>query len=226
MCFSFFRAILSATFLIIVRSERDMIKMHIDLHVMYPLFLSGFNEPWIFSTNFRKMLKYKISWKSVGDELFHAEGGTDGQTGRQTWRSIAKSPKNFLLLFLLQTSLNWPYRSRPYYTGRFIMFSVIRNVYNKKTKGPTLMELFTATGKLKKFLFWQLEIFGVCTTHASISCWHVCGKNLNIVSMCAVSHVVHTSNISSCQKKPFSVFLWLWTIPLRYVLWFSCYKCL
>jgi hypothetical protein len=28
------------------------------------------------------------------------------------------------------------------------MFSVITNIYNKKTKGPTLMELFTATGKL------------------------------------------------------------------------------
>jgi hypothetical protein len=31
-------------------------------------------------------------------------------------------------------------------------------------------------------------------------CWCVCGKNLNIVSMCAVSPVVHTSNISSCKK--------------------------
>jgi hypothetical protein len=30
------------------------------------------------------------------------------------------------------------------------MLSVITNIYNKKTKGPTLMELFTATGKLKK----------------------------------------------------------------------------
>ena len=38
-------------------------------------------------------------------------------------------------------------------TGRFIIFSVITNIYNKKTKGPTLMELFTATGNLKKFLF-------------------------------------------------------------------------
>jgi len=38
-------------------------------------------------------------------------------------------------------------------TGRFLMFSVIMNIYNKKTKGPTLMELFTATGKLKKFFF-------------------------------------------------------------------------
>ena len=26
------------------------------------------------------------------------------------------------------------------------------------------MEFFTATGKLKKFFFWQLEMFNVCTT--------------------------------------------------------------
>jgi len=51
------------------------------------------------------------------------------------------------------------------YTGCFIMFSVITNIYNKKTKGPTLMELFTATGKRKKFFFFlQLELFDVCTT--------------------------------------------------------------
>jgi hypothetical protein len=91
------------------------------------------------------------------------------------------------------------------------MFSMITNVYNKKTKGPTVMELFTATGKLKKF-FWQLEMFDVCTTgdtaHIDMifksTCWCVCGNNLNIVSMCAMSPVVHTSNISSCQKNFFS----------------------
>ena len=43
-----------------------------------------------------------------------------------------------------------------------MMFSVIANIYNKKTKRPTLMELFTATGKLDYFL--QLEMFDVCTT--------------------------------------------------------------
>jgi len=40
-----------------------------------------------------------------------------------------------------------------YYTGRFIVFSMITNIHNNKTKGPTLMELFTATGKLKKSFF-------------------------------------------------------------------------
>jgi len=62
-------------------------------------------------------------------------------------------------------------------------------------------------------------MFDVCTTgdmaHYSSSChtrvntltrvW----QDLIIVSMCAVSPVVHTSNISSCHKKTFSVFLWL-----------------
>jgi len=33
------------------------------------------------------------------------------------------------------------------------MFFVNTNIYNKKTKVPTLIELFTATGKLKKFFF-------------------------------------------------------------------------
>jgi hypothetical protein len=42
------------------------------------------------------------------------------------------------------------------------MFSMIANIYNQKTKEPTLMELSTATGKLKKFS-WQLEMFDVCT---------------------------------------------------------------
>jgi len=43
------------------------------------------------------------------------------------------------------------------------MYSVITNIYNKKTKGPNLMELFTVTGKLEKS-FWQLEMFDVRTT--------------------------------------------------------------
>ena len=44
------------------------------------------------------------------------------------------------------------------YTGHFIMFSAITNIYNKKPKGPTLMELFTATGKLKKFFLTTRDV--------------------------------------------------------------------
>jgi hypothetical protein len=52
------------------------------------------------------------------------------------------------------------------YTGRFIMFSVITNIYNKKTKGPTLMELFKATENLKKFFVTTRDVR--CVRHG----WH------------------------------------------------------
>ena len=48
------------------------------------------------------------------------------------------------------------------------MFSVITNIYNKKTKGPNLMELFTATAKLKKGFFFLTTRDVRCVHHG----WH------------------------------------------------------
>jgi hypothetical protein len=55
--------LLSETFLILRRTERDIIKKctYIGLHVKYRLLLSDFNETWIFSTDFRKIAKFQIS---------------------------------------------------------------------------------------------------------------------------------------------------------------------
>jgi hypothetical protein len=49
------------------------------------------------------------------------------------------------------------------------MFSVITNIYNKKTKGPTLMELFTATGKLFSLnicrVYWLIKLTYIIAKH-------------------------------------------------------------
>jgi len=47
------------------------------------------------------------------------------------------------------------------------MFSVISNIYNKKIKEPTLMELFTARGKVKNFFLTTIDVR--CVHHGDTS---------------------------------------------------------
>ena len=55
-----------------IRSQR-----YIGIHLTYLLFLSDFNKAWIFSTDFRKILKHKISSKSVQWKLSFPCGRKD-----------------------------------------------------------------------------------------------------------------------------------------------------
>jgi hypothetical protein len=78
--FWFSLQILSETFLILRRNERDISCMYIGLHVKYPLLLLDFNETWIFSIDFRKILKHQTSWISVQCSRVVPWGRTDSQT--------------------------------------------------------------------------------------------------------------------------------------------------
>jgi len=72
----------------------------------------------------------------------------------QLKRAIIKPKQNEVLVHLMVVhSMGSHIVYNFNYTGRFILFFVITNIYNKKTNGPTLMELFTVTGKLKNFFF-------------------------------------------------------------------------
>ena len=72
-------------------------KMCIGLHAKYPLFLSGFNGTWNVSTEFRKVPKYQISWKSVRWELSCStwtNGRTDMTKLTIPFRNFVNAPKN------------------------------------------------------------------------------------------------------------------------------------
>ena len=70
------------------------------------------------------------------------------------------------------------------------MFSVITDIYNKKTKGPTLMELFTVTGKLK--FFFDNYRCSMCaprvTRHTSIRYSSSCHTRVNMGGFCLHRH--------------------------------------
>jgi hypothetical protein len=71
------------------------------------------------------------------------------------------------------------------FTGHFILFPVITKIYNKKTKGPTLMELFTATGKLKTGIIASVKnIYSPMLTRV----WQELEYRIDV---CRVNHGAH-----------------------------------
>jgi hypothetical protein len=115
-------------------------------------------------------------------------------------------------------------------TATHIYISTKQNVLHFVDRASRYNSLLMTN--LTHFLYLYLLHLSTCFEHHSahhreIEFVSVCGNNFNVVSMCAMSPVGHTSNISSCQKKKLFQFSCVCEkIPLRLVLWFSCYKCL
>jgi hypothetical protein len=90
----------------------------------------------------------------------------------------------------------WPLPGR----SRFVCWNItrvsmwlLRNVHFVQSIRPTIATWHR----------WPKDTYHCSSAEYQwIPCWRVCDKNLNIVSMCAVSPVVHTSNISRSPPPP------------------------
>ena len=92
------------TFLILKRIERDMIKYVFWSSSTYPLFLSDFNETWIFATDIWNILKFPISWKYAQWESSFFMKLID------TCRNFANAPK--INLYLTENRLFFKYEDQ------------------------------------------------------------------------------------------------------------------
>jgi hypothetical protein len=86
--------ILSETFLIQIRIQRNsIIKVHWS-SCQVPVFLSDFNQKRLLWADFRRILKYQTLWKAVQWEpccCIRTGGQTDGPTERQTDMTSSQS---------------------------------------------------------------------------------------------------------------------------------------
>ena len=119
--------------------------------VSSPIFLSDFNKIWNISAEFHR--KFPMSHLTEIHLMRAALIVIDVRKLIGTFFATMRTRIEFCDFMIS-------------YTGRFIIFSVITNIYNKKTKGPILMELFTATEKLKFFFLTTRDVR--CVHHG----WH------------------------------------------------------
>ena len=120
--------LLSVTFLILRRTERDII---INVHwspCTVPVILISFNETWIFSTDFRKQIQVCnfMKIRPVGAELFQADGRTNITKLIAASHSFANAPYN-------NNSVEWEHSTI------FVWYRSSKNLRGGLTK--TAMEL-------------------------------------------------------------------------------------
>jgi len=92
--------------------------MYTGFRVKYPLFVSDCKETWIFLTDFRKILKYQIWWKSMLSEQ-NRFTRKERRTGlsQQSLFAILRTRLKIanISLHILVARVSYPRRTRLYY---------------------------------------------------------------------------------------------------------------
>jgi hypothetical protein len=166
--------------------------MYIDLRVKYPLFLSDFNETWIFSTDFRKSWNIIFYENPSGGSRVFPCGRKDGEAWR-SWQSLfaillkaAKNPWQRSLLGWLSKIYNG--RIRPQVPPRTLYLSYrIHTIISR----DVIIVTFTTTGTLN--LISKTEF--LCTS-ASSGLWTSCPRGCVCNFLCTVLNSLGTETIN------------------------------
>ena len=133
--------------------------MYIGLHVKCPLFFSDFNEAWIFPTDFRKMRKYQISWKSI-----QWERSCSMRANRQALFAIPrKAPKNSAPSWRKGTV--WPLQERHRVT-------ITRNNRLMRFRGLTVQHCENHTTHTHTHTLYTIQCCGVQRADAHSMLYH------------------------------------------------------
>jgi hypothetical protein len=110
-------------FLTLRTISRDVVINVKSLHAKYPLFLSDFNETWIFSTDFRKTSNIKFNQKPSSCSLVIPRDRTDATNLTVAFRNFANAPKK------------WQFVPHGYYLKnekkkkpRLLIFGILRGI--------------------------------------------------------------------------------------------------
>ena len=204
-----------------IRTTRDLIDSSLqfaaeDISYSFPYFAVSNND--VLFAHFNQLIScHQIRSEMRSMNLFPTSDPSyfrprnisstwDLSSKKVSLQSSAMISSGSKLLFLLTT-----------HTGRFIVFSVITNIYNKKTKGPTLMELFKSTGKQKSFFLTTRDVR--CVHHW----WHGTHRyDIQVLATHASTWVFSACTDTQFQQIVYTTHKWS---CLRRVLRVLCTKC-